>query len=98
MMFFSKIMSFKNSSPGYDEISPVVIKHVANYVSKSLCHIFNLSLNQGIVPSRLKIARVVPIFKNDDRERVTNYRPISVLPCFSKILEKLMFDSYSSIY
>lgn len=92
----NKIILLKNSSAGYDEISPVVIKYVANLISKPLCHIFNLSLYLGNVPARMKIARVVPIFKNDDKELVTNYRPISVLPCFSKILEKIVFEKLYS--
>ena len=52
---------------------------------------FNLSLTTGIFPDQLKIARVVPIFKSDDKFAVNNYRPISVLPFFSKIIERLMY-------
>ena len=52
----------------------------------------NLSLEQGIVPLELKIARVVPLFKADDPEKFSNYRPVSILPIFSKILEKLMYS------
>ena len=52
--------------------------------------VINLSLSSGIVPNRMKIARVVPILKNDDPSLFVNYRPISVLPCFSKFLERVM--------
>ena len=55
-------------------------------------HIFNLSLSTGIFPDKLKIAKVSPIFKNGEKDLFTNYRPISVLPCFSKILECIMYD------
>ena len=55
-------------------------------------HIFNLSLSTGIFPDKLKIAKVSRIFKNGEKDLLTNYRPISVLPCFSKILECIMYD------
>ena len=85
------ILSLKISAAGSDGISPKVVKHVAPYICDPLTFVFNLSLEEGTVPEALKAARVVPVFKNGDRKDVSNYRPISVLPCFSKILEKLMF-------
>ena len=57
---------------------------------KPLLHIFNQSLQSGIFPDNLKIARVTPLFKKGSNSELVNYRPISVLPCFSKILEKIM--------
>ena len=68
-----------------------MVKHVAPFICDPLTYVFNLSLGQGTVPEALKAARVVPVFKKGDRKDVSNYRPISILPCFSKILEKLMF-------
>ena len=56
-----------------------------------LSHILNLSLASGIFPNELKIARVIPIYKSGDVGNFTNYRPVSVLPLFSKILERLMY-------
>ena len=50
-------------------------------------YIFNLSLKKGIFPDRVKIAKVTPVFKGGDSVDLSNYRPISVLPCFSKILK-----------
>lgn len=79
-----------NTSSGYDDIKPDVIKFVSDHIAAPLAHIFNLSLSSGTVPTKLKIAKVVPIFKKGDRQNVCNYRPISVLPAFSKILERLM--------
>lgn len=69
----------------------MVVKRVALYLCNPLTYVFNLSIKQGIVPESLKSARVVPIFKSGNNKDASNYRPISVLPCFSKILEKLMF-------
>ena len=54
--------------------------------------IFNLSLSTGIFPDKLKIAKISPIFKNGEKDRLKNYEPISVLPCFSKLLERIMYD------
>ena len=79
-----------NKSPGYDSISPKVIKASILCILKPLTSIFNLSLQEGIFPDRLKLAKVSPVFKCDDRSLVNNYRPISVLPVFSKILEKIV--------
>ena len=57
-----------------------------------LTRILNLSISTGIVPDKLKIAKVIPIYKKDDAEKFSNYRPVSLLPCFSKILERLVFN------
>ena len=56
-----------------------------------MTHIYNQSLLTGIIPDELKIAVVTPIYKSSDKESFNNYEPISVLPCFSKILEKLVY-------
>ena len=55
-------------------------------------YIFNLSLAKGIFPNDLKIARVTPVFKAGNENEVGNYRPISILRCFSKILEGIMYN------
>ena len=55
-------------------------------------HIFNLLLGTEIFPDKLKTTKVSPIFKNGKKDLLTNYQPISVLPCFSKILERIMYD------
>ena len=59
-------------------------------IAMPLSHIMNCSLISGIVPSKLKIAKVFSIIKNGHRENMYNYRPISALPCFSKIFEKII--------
>ena len=53
-----------------------------------LVHIFNLAFTTGIYPNDLKIAKVLPLFKKGDRSLPENYRPISLLPCVNKLLEK----------
>lgn len=81
-----------NKSPGIDEISVNVVKEIYETIKPVLLHIFNLSITKGIFPSQLKTAKVTPIFKAGDPSDPGNYRPISVLPCFSKILERIMYN------
>jgi len=56
-----------------------------------LCHICNKVLSSGIFPTRLKDAVIKPVFKNGDRSDMSNYRPISLLPSFSKVFEKVLY-------
>ena len=79
-------------SAGYDNI-PMHVYYKTIYSQHFLLtHIINLSIIHGIVPGELKIARVVPIFKSGDKALFSNYRPISVLPCFSKFLERIIYN------
>ena len=50
------------------------------------------SLQEGIFPENLKIAKVFPIYKKDEEFLLTNYRPMSVLPCFFKLLERIVYN------
>ena len=81
-----------NKSPGHDEISFNKIKKCFSELYKPLKHVFNLSIETGVLPDKLKIARVPPTYKAGDSSDITNYRPISVLPSFSKILERIMHN------
>lgn len=83
-------------SKGIDDIDPFVASPSINIIAQPLSEIVNCSFNTGIFPSALKIAKVVPIFKRGERSDVANYRPISVLPYFAKIFEKLMYKRLSS--
>ena len=83
-------MKSKNSH-GYDEISVNMLKFSSPYISSPLCHICNKMLSSGIFPERLKYAVVTPTLKNGDRSDMSNYRPISLLPAFSKMLEKVLY-------
>ena len=89
MLFFSLDI---NKSPGFDDISFTVLENCFGALHKPLLHVFSLSIIKGICPDDLKIARVTPVFKGGDDKELGNYRPISVLPCFSKILERIMYN------
>ena len=80
------------SSSGHDEIPSKLLKDTIVNTHIPLTHIVNLSLSTGIVPNHMKIAKVIPIFKASDPQTIQNYRPISLLTSFSKLLEKIMYD------
>ena len=63
-----------------------------NYQSPIKLYLYNYSLNTGIFPDRLKTAVVKPLHKKGDKFNISNYRPISLLPTFSKIFEKAMYS------
>ena len=70
--------------------SSKLIKYVGTAICNPLSHIFNLSITSGIFPDKLKTSRVVPIFKCGNQLDVNNYRPISLIPTFAKIIEKII--------
>ena len=93
------------TSAGWDGISMKLVKMILPSISHVLCHLFNLSFQSGYVPYQMKISKVIPIFKKGDEKDFNNYRPISLLSSFSKILEKLVarqmykyLDKYQILY
>ena len=86
------ISSLKNKpSFGSDKISNVILKAIKYEISTPLEIIFNKSMLEGKFPTKFKLAHVIPIYKNKDRHELNNYRPISLLSCTSKILERIIF-------
>ena len=90
------IKNLKESSAGYDEIQAKVVKASLLYLIEPLKNLINLSLSEGIFPNELKIAKVIPIYKSGDPMLVQNYRPISILPLFSKIFERVVASRITS--
>ena len=85
-----KRLKCKESS-GFDNISTRLLKYISEKVSPSLSLMINQSLLTGIFPTKLKIAKVITLFKKDDPTIFSNYRPISLLPAVSKVFEKAVF-------
>ena len=82
-------------STGLDNIGPRILKLSANIITPSLEFIINKSISTGKFPSVWKEAKVKPMFKNGNKEDVNNYRPISILPTISKIIEKWVENQFS---
>ena len=82
--------SNNKKSSGYDDISNALLKQIINEIAIPLAHVFNLSIVNGIVPDKMKIAKVIPIHKKGDPLDISNYRPISLLSSISKLLEKII--------
>ena len=89
------INSLNNSSPGHNELTPIVAKACMDGFIEPITYLINESLTSGVFPSELKLARVVPIFKSGDPSLLTNYRAISVLSFFSKTFEKIVYNIVS---
>ena len=86
------IASFKYSAAGWDDLKPNMIKHIKESIIVPLVHIYNRSFVTGIFPCEFKIANVVPIYKSGDKMVFSNYTPVSVLPVFSKLLDRLVYN------
>jgi hypothetical protein len=86
------------TSSGYDCISTKLLKATINEILEPLTHVINTSFETGIVPKDMKIAKVIPIYKSSDKTLLKNYRPISLLPAFSKVIEKLMYKKNNFIH
>jgi len=87
-----------SKAPGYDNIGPKLIKYIASLIIRPLTHIFNHSIMTGVVPDKLKIGKVIPVYKKGDSSLPTNYRPISLLSIFDKVLEKLMYKRVYTLF
>lgn len=82
----------RNKASGFDDITSNIVHSVYEEIKLPFKHICNVSVMTGVFPDHLKIARVIPVFKNGDESLLSNYRPISILPCFSKILERIIYN------
>lgn len=88
------IRSLKNTkSHGYDGITTEVLKFVSNIIAPPLCHIINRSTVSGIYPNSLKRVIIKPIHKKNNKEEMSNYRPVALIPILSKVFEKIIYES-----
>ena len=84
----------RKKTDGLDQIPTCLLKDGADFVAAPLAHLINLSLKTGIVPSEFKIGKIIPIFKSGQLNNIDNYRPITILPPISKILEKCVHSQF----
>jgi hypothetical protein len=89
-----KIINQLKSKPsvGHDGLSTITVKYLASLLTEPLTLLINQSLKAGIFPDKLKLAKIIPIHKKDDVHLLENYRPISVLPSLSKVVETVVFE------
>ena len=80
----------QEKASGLDNFSSGLLKDAALVLTKPLTFIINLSLETGVVPRECKVAKVIPLYKSGSLAEIDNYRPISILPALSKILEKIV--------
>ncbi len=85
-----KLYKAKKSS-GHDGLNMILVKALGKELSIPLSKVINKSLATGQVPEDMKLAKIVPLYKAKSKELFTNYRPISLLPVFSKVLEKVVY-------
>jgi len=84
-----------NKAVGPDLVSHKLLKNT----SRSICTLFNRSLNEGIFPSKWKSAHVLPLFKKGDKHSPGHYRPVSLLNCLGKLMERCIYKyMYKLIY
>ena len=81
-----------NKAQGPDGINGAVLKNCSETLSYPLSILFNLVYNTGYIPQEWKVANVVPVHKKDDKNKVTNYRPISLTSLVMKVLERIIYD------
>ena len=87
----------RNKSTGLDNLLPGMLKDAATIIiTKPLAYVINLSLQSGSVPMEWKAAKIIPFFKSGSMVEVDNYRPISILPVLSKILERIVYKQLLS--
>ena len=77
----------ENKSPGVDGIAPKILKETVEQMCTPLAHLFNMSLQEGIVPFEWKEANIIPLFKKGSRNKSVNYRPV-----ICKLLETIIRD------
>ena len=79
-------------SSGHDVISSTLLNDIGVVIAPTLSVIINQSLCTGVYPDKLKIAKVIPLFKKGDESLIENYRPISLLSSISKVFERIVFN------
>lgn len=84
-----------NKAAGLDKIDARLLRDAVDVITPSLTALFNLSIQNKTFPTLWKKAKVVPIYKNDDEQGPSNYRPISILPSLSKVYEKAIYVQFN---
>ena len=89
-----KVLQFTDISKaaGIDKISGRFLKDGSNILAKHLAKICNISISSGLFPSDCKIAKLKPLYKKGSKTNPENFRPISLLPLISKVIERIVYS------
>ena len=79
-----------SKASGLDKVSGKLLRAAENSIHESLLVIFNLILNTSIFPDEMKLPKIIPIYKSEEKTDCGKYKPISVISAVAKILEKLI--------
>ena len=90
-------MSLKDKAVGHDKISSFFLKAAKDVITPHLTLFIEYMFTEGIFPRSCKIARTAPILKSGAKDKASNYRPILILTCFSKIIEKLIYVRFLNV-
>ena len=85
------IKGLKNKGSKLFDVHPTIIKENILFFGRHLSHLYNMSLTESVFPDVTKVGRVTPTHKSGPTDIIDNYRPISALPVFSKVFEKLTY-------
>lgn len=88
----------RTNAEGYDCVCTKVVKKCGEEISRVLAHLINLSMETGTFPDRLKLSVVKPLYKKGSKSEMGNYRPITLIPIFSKIFEKVLHIKLMSFF
>ena len=84
--------TFVQIATGLDGISRRLLRETAHQIAPSLSQLFNKSLSSGSLPDEWKLANITPVFKKGDQHYVENYRPVSLICCISKVVERCVLS------
>nr|CAI5831125.1 unnamed protein product [Callosobruchus analis] len=76
----------------------MVVKKVASVIYNPITDIINECFSTGLIPNKLKISKIIPLYKKGSKDDVSNYRPVALLYVFSKILEKIIYNRLLSFF
>jgi len=86
------------TTAGYDDIPETLVKRCTQLIKKPLAHIYNALFNSGVFPDVWKSVKVIPLYKKGDKHDMDNYRPISIIFVFTKLLERVMYNRLISFF
>ena len=83
-----------SKATGFDQLGPRLLKMSADIIASKIKRIINPSIINGVFPDTWKHAKFTPLFRSASHTYINNYRPNSILPTLSKIIEKLVHDAF----